>query len=398
MEEPTTADIAVAFAHYEPYGVVPEGWMDQLRRVRESCPVVHSDACGGFWLVSRHDDVATILRTPAVFSSADGITIPHNPGAPVMPPIDLDPPLQTEFRQLLSPYLTREAVRPYAPVIATIARQLIDRFAAEGECELTSAFARPLPALVLARFVLGIQGSDALTELHSRVLVISGQNTSEEAGGAWRFLREYVTGVVAAARNRPADGGLVSALVHGCVAGRRVTEQEQIGTLMILILGGLGTTADAISTIVVRLTDDPTLEARLRDPAWVDRDLNELFRHESPVQWVGRTVTTPVELSGVQLTPGDRVMVHIGSANQDNTVFEDAGTLDYSRGQTRNLCFGLGPHYCIGAPLGKLMIGVAFAELLERVTHLQRDKSLPLIRRDGLSRPLRELRVTFDAR
>jgi len=398
VEEPSTPDIATAFAHYEPYGVVPDGWMDQLQRVRERCPVVHSDACGGFWLVSRHDDVATILRTPAVFSSEDGITIPHNPSAPVMPPIDLDPPLQNEFRQLLNPYFTTRAVRPYAPAIAASARQLIDRFAAQGECELTSAFARPLPALVLGRFVLGIEDSDALTELQSRVLVISGQNTSEEAAEAWRFLREYVTAITAAARNRPADGGLVSALVRGRVAGRPVTEQEQVGTLMIIVLGGLGTTADAISTIVVRLTDDPALEARLRDPLWMDRDLNELFRHDSPVQWVGRTVTMPVELRGVPLAPGDRVMAHIGSANQDNAVFEDGGTLDFSRGQTRNLCFGLGPHYCIGAPLGNLMIRVAFAELLDRVTRLQREKSVPLRRRDGLSRPFRELRITFEAR
>ena len=96
MDDHSAPDIAAAFAHYQPYGIVPDGWMDQLRRVRESCPVVHSDACGGFWLIARHDDVAAILRTPAVFSSANGITIPHHPDAPVMPPIDLDPPLQTE--------------------------------------------------------------------------------------------------------------------------------------------------------------------------------------------------------------------------------------------------------------------------------------------------------------
>ena len=398
VDQPGSPDIAAAFAHYEPYGIVPEGWTDQLRLVRETCPVVRSDACGGFWLVSRHRDVANILQRPAAFSSADGVTIPHNPDAPVMPPIDLDPPLQAEFRHLLNPYFTARAARPYAPVIAALAGQLVDRFAGQGHCELTSEFARPLPALVLGRLVLGIEDPGALFDLQSRVAVISGQNTSEEAAAAWRFLHGYVTTVAAAAKNRPADGGVVSALVHGRVAGRRVTEREQVGTLMILILGGLGTTADAISTIVVRLTDDPTLEARLRDPARVNRDLNELFRHESPVQWVGRSVTTPVELSGVPLTPGDRVMAHIGSANQDNAVFENGGTLDFSRGQTRNLCYGLGPHYCIGAPLAKLMVRVAFGELLDRVTHLQRDKSVPLNRRDGLSRPFRELRVTFEAR
>ena len=167
---------------------------------------------------------------------------------------------------------------------------------------------------------------------------------------------------------------------------------------MILILGGLGTTADAISAIAVRLTHDPALEARLREQGWVARDLNELFRHESPVQWVGRTVTAPVELSGVSLMPGDRVMAHIGWANRDDAIFGEGDTLDFTRGQTRNLCYGLGPHYCIGAPLARLMIQIAFAELLERVTHLRRDQSRPLSRRDGLGRPLRELYVTFDAR
>ena len=93
-----------------------------------------------------------------MFSSVDGITIPHNPGAPVMPPIDLDPPLQTHFRQLLNPYFTAAAVRPCAAVIATLARLLIDRFSARGECELTAAFARPLPALVLGRFIPRCRG------------------------------------------------------------------------------------------------------------------------------------------------------------------------------------------------------------------------------------------------
>jgi cytochrome P450 len=396
VDQTGSPDVAAAFAHYEPYGIVPEGWRDQLRLVRESCPVVHSDACGGFWLVSRHRDVAKILQTPAVFSSTDGITIPHNPNAPVMPPIDLDPPLQAEFRHLLNPFFTARAVQPCAPVIAALTRQLVDRFAAQGRCELTSAFARPLPALVLGRLILGIEDRGALSDLQSRVAVISGQNTSEEAATAWRFLHRYVTAIAAAARSRPADGGLVSALVHGRVADRPVTEQEQVGTLMILVLGGLGTTADAISDIVVRLTDDPALEDRLRDPGWASLDLAELFRHESPVQWVGRTVTSPVELSGVRLVPGDRVMAHIGSANHDEAVFSRGGALDFTRSQARNLCYGLGPHYCIGAPLAKLMIQIAFAELLDRVTHLRLDPSVPLNRRDGLSRPYRELPITFD--
>ena len=399
MNEPSGgADIAAAFAHYEPYGIVPDGWWDQLRRARQQCPVVHSDRCGGFWLVSRHEDVAAILRTPAVFSSVDGITIPHHPDAPVQPPLDLDPPLHTEFRRLLNPHFTAAALRPQAPVIAALARELIGRFVDDGECEFMDAFAQPLPGMVLGRLILGVEDPGALADLQARVVVIASQNTAEEATAAWLFLRQYVTVMVEEAQGRPPDGGLVSDLVHGTVNGRPVSVQEQIGTLTVLILGGLGTTADAIAMIMVELTDDPALEARLRDPAWVAHDLDEFLRVQSPVQWLGRTVTAPVELGGVPLAPGDRVMAHIGSANRDHAAFERADVLDFSRGHMRSLAYGTGPHHCIGANLARLVIEIGFAELFARITRMQRDKSVPLSMRDGTSRPLRELRITFDAR
>src|SRR5262249_52565389 len=190
---------------------------------------VHGEAGGGFGLVGRHDDVATILRAPAVFSSADGITIPHNPSAPVMPPIDLDPPLQTEFRQLLNPYFTARAVRSHAPAIATLARQLIDRFATQSECELTGAFARPLPALVLGRSILGVEHLAAGRQLRPGGGAPAAKTAPGAAGGGGRSPREYVPASAPGGRPRPADGGLVSTLVHGHVAGRPVTEQEQVG-------------------------------------------------------------------------------------------------------------------------------------------------------------------------
>ena len=393
------ADVKSTFADYEPYGVVPDGWWDELRRARQACPVAHSGRSGGFWLVTRAEDVETILRSPHKFSSADGITIPHHPDAPPQPPIELDPPLHTAFRRLLRPYFAAAATRPYRPLVAEMARELIARFEDMGECEFLTAFARPLPAMALGRIVLGIEDLGELLELQQQVTVIAGQNNSDEAQGAWLALRGYVEAVMSSAARRPPCDGLVSALAHGTVAGKLLGEEERIGTLMLLILGGLGTTSDTISTIMVRLTDDPTLEDRLRDPGWIARgDLDELLRIDSPVQWVGRTVTTRVELGEVTLQPGERVMVHIGSANRDEARFTDPDTLDFARSGGRGLAYGVGPHHCIGVHLAQMVLGVAFEELLARLTGFHRDRGVPLTVRDGISRPLLALPVTFQPR
>lgn len=146
---------------------------------------------------------------------------------------------------------------------------------------------------------------------------------------------------------------------------------------------------------MVRLTDDPSLAGRLREPGWAYDDLEELLRLDSPVQWFGRTVTQPFELNGAQLRPGDRVMVHIGSANTDEDAFDEPDRLDFGRQGSRPLGFGIGPHRCVGMHLARLVLQVAFNELPSRFTGFDRDRAVPLTVRDGMSRPLDKLPVTF---
>jgi len=387
-----------AFADYEPYGIVPDDWWDQLRRARQACPVARSDRSGGFWLVTRAADVTAILRAPRKFSSADGLTIQRHPDSLVQPPLEVDPPLHSDFRRLLNPYFAAPAVEAHSAQTAGLARQLIARFAANGECELLNSYARPLAAIVLGRFVLGMTDLAELLELQRQVTIIASQNTADEAQAAWLALREHAEAMLQDAARRPAADAIPSALVHGRVAGRPVNREEQVGTLVVSILGGLGTTADAISRIMIRLTDDPSLEARLRVPGWVARDLDEFLRLDCPVQWTARTVLDPVEIGGVTLRPGDRVMVHIGSANRDDAAFDHPDRLDFERTGSRPLAFGLGPHHCIGIHLARMVIRVAFEELLTRFTGFDRDRSMPLPVYDGPSQPLPALPVTFRIR
>lgn len=393
-----TSEVRAAFADYEPYGIVPDDWWDQLRQARRACPVAHSDRSGGFWLVTRAVDVAAILQAPRKFSSADGLTIQRHPDSPVQPPLEVDPPVHTDFRRLLNPYFAAPAVEAHSAQAAGLARQLIARFAANGECELLDAYARPLAAMVLGRFVLGLTDLAELLELQRQVTVIASQNTADDAQAAWLALRGYAEAMLQGAARRPPEDGIPSALVHGRIVGRPVTREEQVGTLVVSILGGLGTTADAISRIMIRLTDDPSLEARLRAPGWVSRDLDEFLRLDCPVQWTARTVMDSVELGGVMLRPGDRVMVHIGSANRDDTAFDHPDRLDFERIGNRPLAFGLGPHHCVGIHLARMVIRVAFEELLARFTGFDRDRSMPLAVYDGPAQPLPALPVTFRLR
>ena len=152
----SAADGTGAFAEYEPYGIVPDDWWDRLRQARQRCPVAHSAGGGGFWLVTRSEDVAAILRSPRVFSSTDGITIPRHPDAPPQPPLDVDPPLHGEFRRLMSPFFSPAAVARFRPAVAALARELVLAFASAGSCDFLNDYARPLSGMVLGRFVLGI--------------------------------------------------------------------------------------------------------------------------------------------------------------------------------------------------------------------------------------------------
>ena len=375
-----------------------DDWYGLLAHARSECPVVHSSGAGGFSLLSRHAQAEQVIKDYHLFSSAEGITIPHNPSAPIMPPIDLDPPLHRQFRRLISPPLTPAALRGHEAKIVAFADQLIDRFVDDGECEFMAAFARPLPALVLADTILGVDDPELLLEIQRRVEPIGSDVGSAEAGVAWVYLRECVTELLAERRRLPADESMLSTLVHGQVDGRPLTEPEQIGTAMILVLGGLNTTTDAIGSIVYRVTQDPSIEDVLRTADWTQNALDEFLRLDSPVQYVGRTVTDRCTIGDVTFEKGDVVMAHIGSGNRDETVFKDPDELRLDREHTRQLTlsFGVGVHRCVGMHLARTELRIGFERLLARTTKFRLAEGTVVEFLSGMSCGPRTMPITFD--
>lgn len=390
--------VEAELASYDPYQRRPfEDQTGLLAEARATCPVAHSDEAGGFWLVTRYEDVQAMFGDPGEYSSRLGISIPRNPAASVpRPPIDLDPPLQRDFRRLLNPLLSPAALAPHRPAIHQIIRELVEPFADDGEAELVEQLTSPLPALVLARVVLGLEDEDAVYRLKVGLDPISQDNRSDAAAVAWRNLYEFSADVLDGRRDDPPTNDIVSVVLHGTVDGRPLTRDEQVGTLALLVIGGLRTTTHALGNVLRRVVDEPTLEARLRRPGWVARDLDEFLRLDPPLPWIGRTVVDEITVHGRTLCPGERVMLHLGSANHDGEQFEDPDSLRFDREQNRHVTFGLGAHRCIGLHLARLSIEVAVDELFSRVTNLRWAGEAPITFKSGISFGPAELPVTFD--
>jgi cytochrome P450 len=363
-----------------------------LSYARTACPVLKTDADEGYYIITRYDDLRTVLEDPGTYSSVQaglrGVPLP-------MPPLTEDPPRHIEYRRALNKYLSRSFLGRYAADVRDTARTLLDNLVPRGRFDFMTDYAIPFTSRNLARVIL----DDSNAERIQRAIAIATRISSEGdpqaffdmAALAEEFLRDR------------ADSGsqrddVLSAIVNGTVEGRPLTLQEQVGATMIMFTGGLDTTKAALGNIASHLAGDAALEQRLRDPEWIKADLDEFLRYESPITFMARTVTRDTELGGCPLKPGDRVAVHYASANRDESRFEHADRLDFDRRRNPHAAFGLGPHRCIGMHFARLQIEVAFGELLSRVTNLRIPQDAQVQTAVGIVLSPEHLPVTFDVR
>jgi len=363
-----------------------------LSYARTACPVLKTDADEGYYIITRYDDLRTVLEDPGTYSSVQaglrGVPLP-------MPPLTEDPPRHIEYRRALNKYLSRSFLGRYAADVRDTARTLLDNLVPRGRFDFMTDYAIPFTSRNLARVIL----DDSNAERIQRAIAIATRISSEGdpqaffdmAALAEEFLRDR------------ADSGsqrddVLSAIVNGTVEGRPLTLQEQVGATMIMFTGGLDTTKAALGNIAGHLAGDATLEQRLRDPEWIKADLDEFLRYESPITFMARTVTRDTELGGCALKPGDRVAVHYASANRDESRFEHADRLDFGRQRNPHAAFGLGPHRCIGMHFARLQIETAFSELLSRVTNLRIPEDGHVQTAVGIVLSPEHLPVAFDVR
>src|SRR5882724_2491020 len=360
-----------------------------LTEAREAAPAFYCDAID-HWIVTRYHDIRHIFRTPALFSATNANS-PLRPPCPMaaraledggfraVPTLaNVDPPAHTRVRRLANVAFTPKRVAAMEPFI----RDLVVRFCAErlrdGHADLVRDLAWELPALVLFR-ILGVPDED-VTRVKagswSRILFVYGRADEAEqvraAEGMAAFWR-YAEGLVEARAQNPRED-FTSALVHARDPDGSGLSLQQATTIVLnLLFAGHETTTGLLGNAFRRLLDDrPSWQAIARDPALIPNAIEEVLRLDSSVIAWRRRTTQAVEVGGTAIPDGSNLLLLIGSANRDPSVFPEPDRLDIRRANAEDhLSFGAGPHFCLGAPLARLQARIVLEEVATRLPSLR---------------------------
>ncbi len=349
---------------------------DLYETMRAECPVARSAAHGGYWLLSRYDEVLAVARDDATYSSAREVVVPPtNVGKLV--PLQSDPPELNRYRALLIPYFNPAAMERIAPFVRAIVDRSIDAFIERGEADIVAELANPVPSSTTMH-LLGMDPADwrvFADPIHSAGYSRPGSPenlaATEEIVAFSKRLEDEVDARIAAPRDDMISG-LIAARSRD---GRQTTRQEVVDLVRMVIFGGMDTVMAAVGNIFVALGHRPDLQGRLRDePALIPAAVEEFLRYDAPVQGFARTVTRDVEICGQPIPAGDTVFMLWASANRDEAAFgADAGDLVLDRTPNRHMTFGVGAHRCLGAPLARVELRIVLEQVFARLPDFRVD-------------------------
>lgn len=344
---------------------------DIYERLRAKDPV-HRMRLIDAWAMTGYEDAQEALSDHRRFSSGDN----KLQYAPYRTMLDLDPPDHTRLRSLVSKAFTPRSVSALGPRIQEIVDELLDAAAGKERFDLIRDFAFPLPVIVIAE-MLGIPAEDRdrfevwSNDLALAVEPILSDEEVERVERASDGIVAYFEGIIEQRRKRPEED-LLSALLAAEEEGDRLSHDELLGTLMLLLVAGNETTRSLIGNGMLALLEHPDQLQRLREsPQLLETAIDELLRYDSPVQFIVRVALEEMEFRGRRFRAGQRIMVLVGAANRDPTVFVNPGALDIGRKEKSHISFGRGIHYCLGSPLALLEARVAFANLLARFSSIE---------------------------
>jgi cytochrome P450 len=385
------------------------------RALRETTPVlrlpVPGHAGAGVWLLTRHAEVAAVLKDPGfsadrrradlVRENAERLPLEllgETGGLRSM--LIMDPPDHTRVRGLVAKAFTPRRAAALRPRIEAIVDELLGAVEAKGEMDVIHDFAAPLPAIVIAE-LLGVPAEDHRKfKQWSSALVsnIGSGSPLESLARVQRALEPllgYLRGIIAERRRAPRED-LISGMIQAQEERDALTDAELLATSNLLLLAGHETTTNLIGNGLLALLRHAGELAPLRDdPARLRPAVEELLRYDSPVQATVRIATEDGELGGQALRRGALIVCGIGAANRDPAVFPDPDRLDVGRAENHHLSFGFGAHFCLGAPLARLEAEVAFGALLARFPDLRLASEEVAFRPNPVLRGLVRLPVAF---
>lgn len=364
-----------------------------LTHLRETLPVCY-DPVWRKVFVFRYDDIARLLRDRRLGRSILHVYSRDELGWPPPDPLtrdfdhfqshhmlDNEPPKHTRLKTLMLKAFTPTRAEGLRPTVQRLVDDLIDRVQDRGEMDLLRDFAEPLPVAVIAE-LLGVPEADRhrLRPWSARIVKLYELGyTAQQAREANQAVVEfsaYIRALAAERRRAPRDD-LISALVRVEEQGEVLSEEELVANCILLLNAGHEATVNGTTLGMLALHTHPDqlalarAAARAGDLEFFKTAVEELLRFDTPLPMFERWVLEPVEVGGVTLPPGTEVGLFYASGNRDPRRFPDPDRLDLRRRDNPHLTFGLGIHYCIGAPLARVELQTAFMTLLRRLPRIR---------------------------
>ncbi len=357
---------------YDPYAYeIHEDPYPTYARLRDEAPVYRNDE-RDFWALSRHADVMAAFRDTDRFSNRHGVSIDPAASGPqahrTMSFLAMDPPDHGRMRGLVSRGFTPRRVAAMEDDIRALTVGHLDECG--GAFDFVADLAGKVPMDVISQ-LLGVPAADrARLRRQSDLLIHREEGVTDVPPAGVEAAMElvvYYADLIADRRANPGDD-LVSALCAAELDGDRLTDDEIIGFLFLMVVAGNETTTKLLANAWYWAWRNPDEWATVRDdPARIPDWVEETLRYDTSSQMLARLVVTDTVLHGVTVPAGDRVLLLAGSANRDPRVFPDPDRYDLDRDTTGLASFGVGRHFCMGASLARLEARVVLEELVRRV-------------------------------
>jgi len=335
-----------------------------MAELRERCPVAWTERAGGFWAVTRYDDIRAATRDSETFLNGGG---PQ--WGKARPPLEVDRPVHTHFRRLLQPYFHKRRIAELEPHVRAFVVELLQPLLDAGGGDLAPALTYPLPARVLAEFLHLPEGSWEFLKAWSEELYENEEGRGGDAARVQEMSERfyaYAADLVAQRKADPLAPG--NDVVSGLLAADGVTEDDVVQVLRLLLTAGHNSTTSALGICVLAVARSADVQRRLRDdPSLIPSAVDEFMRLETPVMAMPRWASRDTELCGREIAAGDQLFLVWQSGNRDRDFWgETADECVLDRHPNPHLVFGHGLHRCIGDVVALLELKVTLEELLAR--------------------------------
>jgi cytochrome P450 len=378
---------------YEPFGWLSHPETPRLLYNVPSAGVGGRAGHGG-WVVSHYDDIERVYTDHEHFSNKGTAEFQALIGETFRSiPIAVDPPEHGKYRRFLMPWFAPSRLSRMDAQIRSVVREMMDLFVGVGEVDMAWDFARVYPV----RIFMGLMGfPPTMFErfldwewdiLHSG----SAEKRAEALSSVLGFLRSFM-----AEKSREPDGQLTSYIVHGAIDGRALTDEEKIGMVWFLWLGGLDTVAATIAQMFRRMALQPEIQTTIRERPELINSVVEEFLRTQPILGSMRRVTRDFTWHGVALKRGDQIQTLNCAGNFDPVQFADPRRFDPARKPNRHFTFTAGVHLCLGAPLARREIRILLEEWFSRVPEFRIKPGADTTVHPGLL-SIRNLSIVWDA-